>query len=471
MSQVPGLAILFGMDIERCFREEDREFLHTLAKACREWGGQACLVGGSVRSAVLGEQVADFDVEVFGLAPERLERGLQALAAVNRVGKSFGVYKIRGRPVDIGLPRRERKTGEGHRGFEICIDPSMSIAEAALRRDFTFNAIYYDLERHELVDPLGGLSDLRAGILRHCSPRFAEDSLRVLRGMQFAARLEAKASAETLRLCRGLDPHDLSPERFFGEWEKLLLKGKRPSMGLEFLKACHWLRFYPELMSMDLCPQDPRWHPEGNVFEHTRHCLDAFAAARTGSREEDLIVGLAVLCHDMGKPATTVATPEGIQSHGHEAAGVEPARTFMERLNVPGRLLEQVLPLVKCHMRPAMLYRDKSSPAAIRRLARDCGRLDRLLRVFRADAGGRPPLPDTSAAAAEWIQSEAKRLRVERSRPKRLLTGKDLLARGWKPGRELGRWLEAAYEKQLDGHFSHRAEAIAWLERQGAGKD
>lgn len=444
-------------------------FLQELAGRCASSGGRAYLVGGCVRSALLGEAVHDFDVEVFGLEPRQLERVLGQLAPYARVGRAFGIYKLAGWPVDVGLPRSERKSGYGHRGFEVRIDPHLTIPEAARRRDFTLNALYLDMLTGAIEDPLGGLKDLEARQLRHCSERFAEDPLRVLRAMQFAARLPAHVCPETLQLCSGLTPEGLSPERFFAEWEKLLLQGKLPSRGLQFLKDCGWLRFFPELAALDGCPQDPRWHPEGDVWVHTLHCLDAFAQARCGDREEDLIVGFAVLCHDMGKPSTTECDAEGIRSHGHEHAGLRPARRFMESLNLATRLIEQVLPLVKCHMRPAVLFREKSSSASIRRLARDCGRLDRLMRVFQADSKGRPPMPDNSAEAVDWILAQARALQVESNQPKRLITGRDLLERGWAAGRAMGRFLDAAYEKQLDGLFTTREEAVAWLEAQRPG--
>lgn len=433
-------------------------------------GGRTFLVGGCVRSALMGETPVDFDVEVFGLQPTDLETALKGLAPVMKVGKAFGIYKLAGWPVDIGLPRRERKTGSGHCGFEISTDPSMSLAEAAKRRDFTLNSIYFDLLEERLEDPLGGLADLENGLLRHCSDRFPEDPLRVLRAMQFAARIPASVAPETLTMCRNLTPQGLSPERFFAEWEKLILKGKAPSRGLSFLKDSGWLRYFPELEALSGCQQDPGWHPEGDVWEHTLHCMDAFARKRCGRREDDLVVGLAVLCHDMGKPATTEFAHGHFRSHGHEAAGIEPARAFLQRLNVAQRLIDRILPLIKCHMRPSTLYREHCSPSALRRLARDCARLDLLIRVFQADSAGRPPLPDDSDEAADWLLAQARRLDIESQKPKALLSGHDLMERGWKGGPEMGRFLARAYEAQLDGRFSTRAEALDWLQRQLTGK-
>lgn len=450
--------------------------LRKVARQCASFGGKAYLVGGVVRSALLGEIPVDYDLEVFGLPSATLLQALQDMGAVRPVGKAFGIYKLGAYPIDIGLPRRERKAGHGHRGFDIETDPHLSLKDAALRRDFTVNALYLDILTGEVLDPLGGLADLQARVIRHCSGQFGEDPLRVLRAMQFAARLEARVAPETVALCRGLSPEGLSAERFGAEWEKLLLKGRRPSIGLNFLKEAGWLVHFPELEALVGCPQDPRWHPEGDVWEHTLHCLDAIPVLRSDHPQDDLTVALAVLCHDIGKPLTTEVTESGIRSPGHELAGLEPADRLMERLRISKRIREAVLPLVACHMRPAALYRDQSSASALRRLAHDCGRLDLLLRVYRADNAGRPGYADTSAEAAHWIQERARAMHIEARKPKPILLGRHLLQLGFDPGPEMGALLREAYEAQLDGAFAGLEEALSWAESrranaQGAPKD
>ena len=461
-------------DLASLYPDEDLAFLRGFSEACRDRGGRALLVGGCVRSALRGERVYDFDVEVFGLTAKALASVLHPLAEVEMVGRSFGVYKLRGRDIDISLPRRERRTGGGHRDFAIEVDPGLSLTEAARRRDFTVNAVYHDLLEDRIEDPLQGVADLRRHLLRHCSERFVEDPLRVLRGMQLAARLEAVLAPETERLAAGLDPANLAPERYRLEWEKLITLGIRPSLGLAVLRATGWTRHFPELHALIDCPQDRRWHPEGDVWNHTLHCLDAFAANRSGYHEDDLITGLAVLCHDMGKPVSTVVEEGAIRSPGHDKAGVRIARSFLEHLRFPASLIEQVLPLVACHMRPAVLYRDNSSDAAVRRLSRDCGRLDRLLAVFLADAAGRPPEgPGNAPEAAAWLRERARNLAVEKAGPAPMLRGRDLLRHGWHPGPAIGEVLANAYEAQLDGAFNNREEALRWLEdhlAQLAGK-
>ena len=199
-------------------------------------GGRAVLVGGAVRDALLGKTVKDFDLEVHYLASGKVLELLRSVCEVDTVGMSFGVIKVKHFDLDISLPRRENKNGAGHRGFLVETDPDLNFYDASARRDFTVNAIMYDPLDGELIDPHHGVEDLRKKVLRHVSEHFSEDPLRVLRGMQFVARLEFSAAPETLKLCTGLDQHELAIERIGTEWEKLLLQGKKVSYGLEFLK-------------------------------------------------------------------------------------------------------------------------------------------------------------------------------------------------------------------------------------------
>lgn len=436
--------------------------LKKVASRCAEAGGRAYLVGGVVRCALLGEIPVDFDVEVFGLTEDKLLNALNGLGRIQHVGKSFGIFKLGAHPIDIGLPRREQKTTTGHKGFSVETDPFLTLEEAAKRRDFTLNAIYLDILNEEILDPLGGVEDLRNRRLKHCSEQFAEDPLRVLRAMQFAARLEASVADKTLRLCQSLTPEGLSGERFGAEWDKLLLSGKQPSLGLEFLREAGWLRYFPELEALVDCPQDPRWHPEGSVWQHTLHCVDALPGLRSGNEQDDKIVALSVLCHDIGKPLTTEIDESGIRSPKHEQAGLVPAKSFMERLRVNKRIQESVLALIACHMRPGALYRDKSSRAAIRRLANDCERLDLLMRVFRADNAGRPGYKDDSDDAVSWITEQARQMEIESQKPTPLLQGRDLLKLNVPAGKPMGNLLKAAYEAQLDGEFEDLEGAVRW---------
>lgn len=431
----------------------------------RRAGGRAWLVGGTVRDCALGLQPADADLEVFGLEPGRLQELLAAAFPLDLVGRSFGILKLKDWPIDVGVPRRESKSGPGHRGFVVHADPHLPLPAAAARRDFTINAVYLDPLDGEVADPWRGLDDLEAGRLRHTSAAFGEDPLRVLRAMQLASRFALTVEPATVDACRRMTPEGLARERLLGEWEKLLVLGGEPSRGLDLLRDCGWLQYYPELAALPGCPQDPRWHPEGDVWTHTRHCLDAFAAELTGDRREDLVVGLAVLCHDLGKPGTTESVDGRVRALGHEDLGAELTTAFLARLTDSAPLVAEVVPLVREHMRPATLHRARASDAAVRRLAARVGRIDRLVRVARADAFGRPPLPATAFPAGDWLLAAARRLAVEAGPPAPLVLGRHLLGLGLEPGPRFGIWLDRCYEAQLAGRFTDEAGGVAYAAR------
>ena len=463
--------------------------VRVVAETVKRAGGRALLVGGCVRDELLGLEPKDFDIECFGISAPDLQAALSDRFELDLVGISFGVIRLKHLDIDVAMPRRETKLGLGHRAFGMEYDPTLTIEEASARRDFTVNAIYRDPLTNEILDPWNGRADLEKRILRHVSPHFTEDPLRVLRGMQFVARFDLSPTPETIEICRTMTSEGLAPERLFGEWEKLLVQGVKISKGLNFLKDVGWVKYYPELEKLIGCKQDPEWHPEGDVWNHTCCCLDAFAAARSGRTgilpvhqkegfdsisngrdarspaADDLVVGLAVLCHDFGKPVCTSYDPvkKRIRSLGHDEEGVEPTLSFLRRLTNEERLLKEVPPLVRLHMRPFAMWRDKSSDGAIRRLAAKVVRIDRLLRVAAADDAGRPPFP-SEPEPLKWLAEQAERLRVADSAPKPIVQGRDLIALGMKPGVEFGKILKAAYEAQLDGEFADLKGGIEYVQ-------
>ena len=434
-----------------------------VARTVRDAGGRALMVGGCVRDSLLGGESSDRDIECFGIGGEALLRVLGAKFKLDLVGASFGVVKLKDYDVDVALPRRETKLGLGHRAFTMEYDPSLSLEEASARRDFTVNAIYSDPLTGEILDPWNGRADLKRGILRHVSEHFREDPLRVLRGMQFTARFGLTPAPETVAVCRTMESEGLPCERLFAEWAKLLVKGVRISAGLKFLRDTGWVRYYPELERLIGCRQDPHWHPEGDVWNHTLQCLDNFAEARGGEPErENLIVGLAVLCHDFGKPFTTYydRNRKRLRSLGHDEAGVKPAREFLARLTNEERIFKEVLPLVRLHMRPYSLWQNGCGDNAVRRLAAEAGRIDRLVRVEAADKG---PEDGKMPEFCRWLLERAENLRILDSVPKPIIQGRDLIAIGMEPGPEFGRILKVSYEAQLDGAFSDREGAMKYL--------
>jgi tRNA nucleotidyltransferase (CCA-adding enzyme) len=442
-----------------------------LARAVREAGGRALMVGGCVRDRLLGLGAKDWDVEVYGVEPSALRGLLDRMGRVNVVGEAFTVYKL-GRDLDVSIPRRERKTGRGHRGFYIEGDPSMSFEEAARRRDFTVNAILEDPLTGELLDPFGGRADIGAKLLRAVAPEtFIEDSLRVLRAAQFAARFDFAVEEKTVELCRSIDLTDLPAERVWGELEKILLAAREPSVGLRWLDTLGATRqLFPEIEALKGVPQEFDWHPEGDVFIHTLLVCD-----RARELVDDLeyprrvAVMLAALCHDFGKPSTTQFVDGRMRSRGHSEAGVRPALAFLERLKVftleGYDVRSQVAALVRDHLKPGEFYRarDEVTDGAFRRLAREC-ELELLYRVAKADSLGRnaPWVPRErwfNADAQEWFIERARELSVERKPPAPILMGRHLLEMGLEPSPLVGEVTRAVYEMQLDNRVRTLEEA------------
>lgn len=441
--------------------------LRRIEESVRRIGGRTWVVGGTIRDLVLGRQPRDLDLEITGLPAGQLHTLLSEQFSVQFVGKAFAVFKLQGLPVDISIPSRLHTTETTSiPGLLRQADPDMPIDEALARRDFTINAMAWDPDTRELRDPFNGREDLAAGRLRHASHQFVEDPLRVLRGMHLAARFEFSVVPETIALCRTLSQDGHPSERLWEEWKKFLLLSRKPSLGLHFLDQCGWLRFYPELAALQGCPQDPRWHPEGDVWIHTLHCLDWLANERTGHERDDLIVGLAVLCHDFGKPATTKDDGEHITSRGHESEGIGPTKTFLQRLTNQPDVMDDVIPLVQCHLRPRALFDVQASDGAIRRLARQVTRIDRLVRVARADHAGRPPKAFDGFPAGDWLLIRAKALTVDRQVPLPLVMGRHLLELGVQPGPDMGRLLDDCFEAQLDGEFLTLEEGLVYAKRK-----
>ena len=461
--------------------------LARLLDEIRSAGGRPFIVGGAVRDALIGKDVEDqdFDVEVFGLAVGPLEDVLARSGRVDAVGQSFRVFKVSGlegtaTAVDVALPRRDSKVGPGHRGIEVSGDPDLSVEEASRRRDFTMNALLWNPGTGEVLDPWDGRRDIERRLLRAVDPAtFGEDPLRALRALQLAARFELDVDPATATLCAAMPLEELPAERVFGEIEKLLLQARQPSRGFVLMKEWGMLpQLAPELIPLDATPQDPEWHPEGDVWTHTLQVVDQAAALvddLASDRPRALTVLLGSLCHDLGKPGTTREEDGRIRSRGHEAAGLPPTTTLLERWNVHSLLgydvRAQTLALVAHHLKPGQLYddRDRVSDGAIRRLARKV-EPDLLYRVARADCLGRRP-GRFEPVAMEWFRERVRQLEVEVRPPEPILRGRDVLALGLRPGPEVGRVVSAVYERQLDGTVTTLEEARAEARRVLGGEE
>ncbi len=480
--------------------------LHTLSRHLAKHNARAVVVGGSVRDHFLGMPIKDYDIEVYGLEHlEQLVSILEARGSVNLVGRSFGVIKwtYNGNEYDVSFPRRESKVGSGHRGFDVSVDGQMTFAEAARRRDFTINAIGYDIAAHEFLDPFGGIKDLQEKHLKHIDDAtFAEDPLRVYRAVQFAARFDLEIAEETFVLCKQMVDdgflEELPKERIHTEWKKLLLKSPAPSTGFELMRRLGILeRYFPELHAITGVPQSPKWHPEGDVWIHTMMALDVMAEDLETISEklemdekEKLRFLFAVLCHDLGKASTTtleyedgtiekwhetkqsyttiphfsLLTSHSIRAIGHERAGIKPARTLLHRLTDAHGWIESILPLVEHHLKPSQLYAGRAKAPAIRRLATKVN-IEDLVRVARADFLGRATreVHPGTYPAGEWLMEQAHRLHVTDAPMKPLLQGRDLMALGLIPSPQFRKILDAVYQEQIEGRIDTRDEAVAYV--------
>lgn len=438
-------------------------------------GGRALVVGGAVRDRLAGvADSKDIDIEVFGIAPGRLEELLARRGRVDLTGARFAVYKVHGTELDVSLPRTERKDGTGHRGFIVDADPSLSPERAALRRDFTMNAISFDVLTGEVLDPVGGAADLEAGVLRHVSDQFGEDPLRVLRGAQFAARFGLTAHPDTLAMCRSLraEADTLATQPVFDEWSKMMLRGKVPGEGLRFLDQVDWIDHWAELAELRDVQQDPKWHPEGDVFVHTAHALDAWARFRDADQDptDALTVAMAILCHDLGKPATTETVDGRIRAHAHEKEGVEPTRALLADMCPLADMADRVVPLVEHHLAPVQLHAAGAGDAAVRRLANKVGRIDLLVEVSRADQGGRPPLVVDTFEAGDWLLERAAALGVKETTLKPFVGGRDLIGLGLKPGPVFSEILAEVFEAQTAGTVTSHSAGVTLAEEVAAAR-
>jgi tRNA nucleotidyltransferase (CCA-adding enzyme) len=447
--------------------------------------GTAYLVGGNVRDELLGIPSKDVDIEVFGLSEESLEKRLRVFAeskhlSFSAVGKSFKVFKLRdseGNEIDVSLPRRDRKVSLGHKGFEVVADPNMSLQLAARRRDFSINALYKNILTGSIIDPTEhGLEDLENKVLRMVDKNaFAEDPLRVLRGLQFACRFDSIIEYNTLQEMKKVDLCELPVERIWMEVEKALLS-ENPSFFFALISNLpNAIHLFPEVDRLVGVLQEPEWHPEGDVYLHTMLALDKAAkilATSEFSRPEKLTVMLAVLCHDFGKANTTEVIDERIRTIGHAKAGLEPTTALLDRLNIytidgfPVR--EQVLRLVEYHLVPPQLHAASlevpttNVGRTLRRLALKV-RLDLLAAVSLADMLGRATDENSKQVdknTIDWFLGEAEKSQVMNKPPEKILKGRHLLEIGMMPGPEMGQLLDYVFKCQLDGVVRNLEEAI-----------
>lgn len=436
-------------------------------------GARPVLVGGAVRDLLLGAHVKDIDIEVHGIALNKLEDILKIFGHVRMVGKTYGVLRIDSIPIDWSLPR----TDSSGRKPKVTIDPSLSIKDAFARRDLTLNALGIDLKTFELLDPFGGLDDIKHKRLRTPDPkRFVEDPLRLYRVMQFVGRFSMQPDDELNELCAFMNVSDVSVERVEQEFNKLFLYSPQPSLGVKWLHTIGRLQdLFPELYALIGLEQTSEYHPEGDVFEHTMQAIDSAATFSYDGDKEKLVIMYATLCHDLGKPEATHYVDGRLRSIGHEDVGVAVAQKLLRRLTRNHDLIDRVVVLVKYHMCPGQLVKQNASLAAYKRLAKKLEPLCTMLQlayVFRADVLARNPnigMPLTAEPEAvrrflECVRQAA----VEKHAELPVLTGKDL-AGIVEPGPKMGNMLKKAYEIQINNGITDKDKILKLLLLKSAG--
>lgn len=398
-----------------------------IAGDIRDAGGRAFLVGGWVRDALLGKPCRDYDVEVYDMAQDALVPILSKYGRTNLVGKAFGVIHLamKGLSLDFSFPRTESKVGYGHRGFVVHTDEKLSFKEAALRRDFTINAMGMELPDLTLCDPYNGIGDLKARVLRHVGPAFAEDSLRILRGVQFASRFGCTLAPETVELCRTLSLDDLSVERLFEEFKKWLLKPGKPSLGLRAFLDIKLDAYFPEIL-----PFDGSWDVLGEILDNMAELRDCSGLSDT----QKMDFAFAALLT------------------GSEGTSLK----FLERITNEVHLLKNV-PL----QLQALRHLDECITGdipAMRRLAVKLNGLRPLCLLVQSVPGRYYHTADF----AKDLWNVASEYGLLEAAPQPYLTGKMLMDLGVKPGKQMGEIIKQSFEMQLDGKIASAEEAVAW---------
>ena len=428
---------------------DDLSMAGELARLVSEQGGRAYYVGGFVRDALIHRENKDVDIEVHGISPAGLEGILDSLGQRMAIGEHFGIFGLKGYALDIAMPRKESVRGQGHKDFDIFVDPFIGTEAAARRRDFTVNALMQDVLTGQIVDHFGGCRDLDNGILRHVNDgSFAEDPLRVLRAAQFAARFDFRVADETLALCRGMTLQHLPRERVEGELKKALLKAERPSVFFTVLRQMDQLDiWFPELKALIGVPQNPVFHAEGDVWNHTMLVLDEAAKLRSRAANPYWFM-LAALTHDFGKALCTEERDGVLHAYQHELLGLPVAEAFLRRITSESRCMEYVLNLAEFHMKPNTIAAAGSAVKVTARLFDQSVDPEGLICLALADDRGRI----TQSPAADHEAFLYERLAIFRetmSRP--YVMGRDLIDAGLSPGRDFAEILAYAHKLRLAG--------------------
>ena len=445
--------------------EKDMEMARRIASEVRALGGTAYFVGGYVRDRLLGIENKDIDIEVHGISVQALVDILDRLGERLSMGESFGIFGLKGYTLDIAMPRKEKQRGKGHRDFEMFVDPYIGVEKAAERRDFTVNALMMDVLSGEIIDRFGGREDLEKGILRHVSEQtFAEDALRVLRGAQFAARFDFSVAEETVSISRGISLSALSKERVEAELKKALLKAEKPSVFFETLRKMGKLsEWFCELEALIGVAQNPKYHAEGDVWNHTMMVLDAAVQYRERA-SNPLGFMMTALVHDFGKAICTEIVRGKICSYHHETKGLPLISSFLHRITNETKLIQYVLNLSEHHMKPNALASQGSSVRATNKMFDAVFSPEDLIFMACADHLGRIT-SEESPNREPFLLERLAIYRETMARP--FVMGRDLVEAGLKPDKNFTDILAYAHKLRLAGVEKDAAlkQTIRYAER------
>jgi poly(A) polymerase len=430
----------------------------SLALRLREDGHVALFAGGCVRDRLLGKEPKDYDIAT-SATPARVMR---LFPGSNEVGAHFGVViaKANGHHVEIATFRSDGSYHDGRRPATVTFS---NPEEDARRRDFTINGLFEDPASGELIDHVGGRADLAAGIVRAIgepADRFAEDSLRLLRAVRFAVTLDFEIDPATWAAMIGHADGlaRISPERIREEFSRILVLPSR-ARGLELLVASGLIRhFLPEVLDLIGCEQPPEWHPEGDVFTHTRIMLGMLG------EQAPLELCLAVLLHDIAKPRTRTYDAEAgrIRFNGHDALGATMAEEILRRLRYPNDVIDSVSFMVSRHMqfmnvqqmRVSRLKRFMAAPT-----------FPMELELHRVDCGS----SNGFTGNLDYLLAKRDEFATAPLIPPPLVTGRDLIALGHRPGPRFKEILEEVQTEQLEGRLLDRDAALAWVKERTFG--
>ena len=430
-------------------------------------GGHPYLVGGAVLDIVCSSKIGgdiatikDWDIEVFNISYEKLTRVLDDWGQSNLIGNKFGIAKLKldGLDMEFSIPRLESKIGVKHQDFDIKLVPNLTIEEAARRRDFTINAIYFSLKNGKIYDPTGrGIKDIRTSTLDSvCVNTFADDPLRIMRAVQMMSRktLHFTHDLETdiyMSIMEGMLKH-VPGEAIFQEFNKMWMEANEDGIlrALNFMEYTGIIEHFPELRAMERCEQKPEHHPEGNVWEHTKLVMAQATKYRDMLPEEWRLAYMwGMFVHDIGKPISV--DPETGSMKGHDYRGAKLARVFMERLTLNKDLNDKICAIVEGHMRPRIMVDSNPKKSSWRRLQNIC-RLDILAYVSVADSDGRTPelREGTEAKWFRHVMDVYKQLGEQDGKIPPIVMGRHLIEKGMIPSIEFSSILQQAYEIQLD---------------------